>query len=147
MNLASRSTKGAVLEFMRSQSLAVETSVSSSGVPQAAIVGFVVTDNFEIFFDTVDSTRKAVNLRLNPNIAFVIGGFAEGDERTAQFQGIADSPAGAELETLKELYFRRFPDGRERQNWPGLIYLRAQPTWLRFSDFNRTPPEITEFDF
>lgn len=132
---------------MRSHSVAVEASVSSSGAPQAAVVGFVVTDSFEVFFDTVDSTRKAANLRENPNVAFVIGGSAEGDERTVQFQGVADEPSGEELERLKELYFSRFPDGRERLSRAGLIYVRARPTWLRFSDFRQTPPEIVEFDF
>jgi general stress protein 26 len=142
-----RTTKNAVLEFMRSHSVAAEASVSPSGRPQAAVVGFVVTDDFEVFFDTVDSTRKAANLRQNPSISFVIGGFGAGDERTVQFQGIVDSPGGAELERLKELYFDRFPDGRDRVNWPGLVYLRARPTWIRFSDFSRAPPEIVEFDF
>ena len=145
--MTSRTSKEAVLEFMRSHSVAVEASVSASGVPQAAVVGFVVTDRFEIFFDTLDSTRKAANLRQNPQVAFVIGGFATGDERTVQFQGTADEPAGEQLEQLKELYFQRFPDGRERLSWPGLIYIRARPTWVRFSDFTMTPPEIAEFDF
>jgi uncharacterized protein YhbP (UPF0306 family) len=142
-----RATHTSVLEFMRSQSIGVETSASLSGVPQAAVIGYVVTDRLEIFFDTVDSTRKAKNLRENPVIAFVIGGFSEGDERTVQFQGVADEPVGIELEQLKELYFGRFPDGRERLKWPGLVYFRARPTWLRFSDFSQTPPEITEFTF
>src|SRR5215470_16347208 len=106
-----RTTQAAVLEFMRSQSIGVETSVSSSGVPQAAVVGYVVTERFEIFFDTVDSTRKAKNLRENPNIGFVIGGSSAGDERTVQLQGVVDEPEGIELEHLKELYFGRFPDG------------------------------------
>jgi hypothetical protein len=132
---------------MRSQSIGVETSASLSGVPQAAVIGYVVTDRLEIFFDTVDSTRKAKNLRENPAIAFVVGGFSEGDERTVQFQGVADEPVGIELEQLKELYFGRFPDGRERLKWPGLVYFRARPTWLRFSVFSQTPPEITEFKF
>jgi len=142
-----QTTKAAVLEFMRSQSIGVESSVSSSGVPQAAAVGFVVTDLFEIFFDTVDSTRKAANLRKNPQVAFVIGGLSRIDERTVQFQGVVDEPTGMDLERLKELYFGRFPDGRERMKWRGLVYFRARPTWLRFSDFTKVPPEITELDF
>jgi len=142
-----RITLPAVLDFMRGKSIGVETSVSSTGVPQAAAVGFVVTEKCEIFFDTVDATRKAANLRKNPQIAFVIGGFSESDERTVQFQGIVDEPEGFELEQLKELYFRRFPDGRTRLTWPGLVYFRARPTWLRYSDFTQTPPEIAEFDF
>jgi hypothetical protein len=70
-----------------------------------------------------------------------------GDERTVQFEGITDEPTGQDLERLKELYFVRFPDGRDRQHWPGLIYVRVRPTWLRFSDFNQSPPAITEISF
>ena len=132
---------------MREHSLAVQASVSPHGTPQAAVVGFVVTDDFEIIFDTIDTTRKVTNLRGNAACAFVIGGMLSGDERTVQYEGIADEPAGAVLERFKELYFVRFPDGRERQGWPGLTYIRVRPRWLRFSDFNQTPPAIVEFTF
>ena len=138
-------TRSELLQFMRGHSLAVQASVSPSVAPQAAVVGIVVTDDFEVFFDTLDVTRKMHNLRRNPKIAFVIGGLTNGDERTVQYEGVADEPVGAELEHLKELYFIRFPDGRERQSWRGLVYVRARPTWIRYSDFNRTPPEIVEF--
>jgi len=135
-----------LLEFLRLQRLAVQASVSGVGVPQAAVVGFAVTDQFEIVFDTVESTRKAQNLRHDPKIALVIGGLVAGDERTVQYEGHADEPSGAELQRLKEIYFSVFPDGRERQSWPGLIYVRAKPTWIRYSDFNQAPPGIVEFD-
>src|SRR6266851_3972407 len=102
---------------MRSQSVGVQASVSPGGIPQAAVVGFIVTDDFEIIFDTVDTTRKVLNLRRNALCAFVIGGMLDGDERTVQYEGVADEPAGADLERFKELYFVRFPDGRNRQHW------------------------------
>src|SRR5262245_40546480 len=138
-------TRSELLQFMHGHSLAVQTSVSPSFAPQAAVVGIVVTDDLEVFFDTLDVTRKMHNLRRNPKIAFVIGGLTHGDERTVQYEGVADEPVGAELERLKELYFFRFPDGRERQSWRGLVYVRARPTWIRYSDFNRRLPEIVEF--
>jgi hypothetical protein len=138
-------TRQELLEFMRGHSLVVQTSVSQTNTPQAAVVGAVVTEAFEIVFDTLATTRKVRNLRSNPKITFVIGGLTDGDERTVQYEGIADQPEGPELERLKELYFQRFPDGRERQTWPGLVYVRARPTWLRYSDFNRNPPLIAEF--
>ena len=62
-----------------------------------------------------------------------------------QLEGITDEPTGTDLERLKELYFVRFPDGRDRRHWPGLTYIRVRPQWLRFSDFNQSPPAITEF--
>lgn len=140
-------TRVDILQFMRSHSLAVQASVSPLGAPQAAVVGFIVTDDFEIVFDTVDTTRKVVNLRRNARCALVIGGMVNGDERTVQYDGIAAEPTGTDLERLKELYFVRFPDGRDRQDWPGLTYIRVQPRWLRFSDFNQFPPAIVEFTF
>lgn len=137
-------TRAELVEFMRGHVYAVEASVAASGAPQAAVVGIVVTDALEIFFDTMDDSRKAANLRRSPRVAFVIGGTHAGDERTVQYEGIADEPQGAELQRLQALYFERFPDGRERQRLPGCIYLRARPTWIRYSNFGVTPPEIVE---
>jgi len=138
-------TREALLEFMRSEKYAVQTSVSPNGIPQAAVVGIAVSDRFEIVFDTLASTRKAANLRANPAIALVIGGTRDGDERTVQYEGTADEPSGGELERLLALYYARFPDGRERRSWPGLIYVRVKPTWIRYSNFSVQPPEIIEF--
>lgn len=135
----------ALLEFMRLHRLAVQTSASATGSPQAALVGFAVTDQFEIVFDTLQTTRKAQNLRKNLRIALVIGGWVSGDERTVQYEGEADEPFGAELERLKEVYYSVYPDGRSRASWPGLIYVRARPNWIRYSDYNCNPPEIVEF--
>ena len=140
-------TRQELLQFMRGHRLAVQASVSSSGAAQAAVVGIAVTESLEIIFDSIDTTRKVHNLRQNPRIAFTIGGVTPGDERTVQYEGIADEPTGTELEPLQELYFAYHPDGRERLSWPGLVYFRSRPTWIRFSDFNQHPPEIAEFDF
>jgi general stress protein 26 len=137
-------TRAELLQFMRAHVYAVQASVASSGAPQAAVVGIVVTDALEIFFDTMDDSRKAANLRRNPRVAFVIGGTHAGDERTVQYEGIADEPRGAELQRLQALYLDRFPDGHERQRLPGCIYLRVRPTWIRYSNFGVTPPEIVE---
>ncbi len=109
------------------------------------MVGFAVTDQFEIVFDTLATTRKAVNLRENPLIAVVIGGWVSGDERTVQFEGVADAPIGAELERVKAAYYEVYPDGRSRAAWPGLTYIRVRPTWVRYSDFNQNPPEVVEY--
>jgi general stress protein 26 len=57
-------------------------------------VGIAVTDDFEVFFDTAEATRKVENLRRDPRIALVIGGTALGDERSVQYEGIVDEPAG-----------------------------------------------------
>lgn len=139
-------TRAELLAFMRRHKLAVQTSVSASGAPQAAVVGIAVTDDFDVIFDSEDYTRKVRNLRQNPRTALIIGGLRHADERTLQYEGVVDEPSGAELDRLKELYFATFPDGRERESWPGLVYVRVRPTWVRYSDYNREPPEIVELD-
>lgn len=139
-------TTSQLLQFMRTQRLAVQTSIGLGDVPQAALVGIAVTDAFELVFDTLETTRKVVNLRRNPRLAFVIGGWADGDERTVQYEGIAEEPQNQELTRIKAAYFEMWPEGRSRETWPGLVYVRVRPTWIRFSDFNQDPPTIVEFD-
>jgi len=137
-------TAADLLVFMRSRRYAVEASVTAGSAPQAAIVGIAVTDRFEIVFDAIEISRKIQNLRVNRRIAFVIGG-TDGDERTAQYEGIADEPHGAELVRAKQFYFEVFPESRDHQRWPGITYVRVTPVWIRFSDYNVNPPSIVEF--
>jgi len=134
-----------LLAFLREQRYAVEASVSAVGQPQAAVVGVVVTDEFEIVFDTLGTTRKMANLRANPRIALAIGSLQAGEERGVQYEGLADEPRGVELARVQELYFAKFPEGRARLAWPGITYVRVRPTWLRYSDYGRSEPLILEF--
>jgi general stress protein 26 len=139
-------TTADLLDFMRAHPLAVQASVSDAGSPQAAVVGIAVSDDLEIVFDADGGSRKVANLRQRPEIAFVIGGTSPGGERTLQYEGIADEPTGSELDRLQRPYFEVFPSGRERRTWPGITYVRARPTWIRYTDFNQDPPVVAEFN-
>jgi PPOX class probable F420-dependent enzyme len=121
-----------LLQFLRRHRICVETTVSGDGAPQAAVVGYAVTSDLEIVFDTLDTTRKLVNLRRDPRVALVVGW---DEEQTLQLQGLADEPQGEELTRLKEAYFDVYPDGIERQAWKGITIVRVRPTWARYSDF------------
>ena len=133
-------TRDELLPFLRKHRLGVQSTVSSSGDPQAAVVGIAVTSELEIVFDTVDTSRKCRNLRANPRIAFVIGW---DQEITVQLEGIADEPTGKERERVLETYFAAYPDGRDRVAWKGITHFRVRPTWIRYSDFN-VPGKIVE---
>jgi hypothetical protein len=139
-------TRAELLRAMRAERHATIASVSADGAPQAAVVGVVVSDDLEVFFDTLDVTHKAMNLRARPRAALVIGSVAADAKVTVQIEGVADEPRGTDLERLKALYFERFPDGPTRQAWKGLIYVRVRPTWLRFSDYGADPPCIIELE-
>jgi pyridoxine/pyridoxamine 5'-phosphate oxidase len=134
-------TRSELVAFIARHRYAVEASVAAAGQPQAAVVGIAVSDEAELIFDTLASTRKCANLRRDPRVAFVIGW---DEERTVQYEGLADEPTGAALARCKQLYFARFPDGPTREGWPGITYFRVRPTWVRFSDFSGPEPVIVE---
>jgi pyridoxine/pyridoxamine 5'-phosphate oxidase len=134
-------TRAELVQFLRRYRLAVEASVAPGGAPQAAVIGFGVSDTCEIVFDTVTTTRKYGNLAADPRIALVIGW---DHEATAQIEGVVDFPTGAELARVRDVYFAAYPDGRDRLAWAGITHARVRPTWVRFSDFTKDPPLIVE---
>lgn len=136
-------TREQVVQFIRSQTLGVVSTLGPGGEPQAALVGIAVTDDCELVFDTVESSRKATNLRHDARVGVVVGGTMQ-DERTLQADGVADVPAGSDREHILDVYLARFPDGRGRLSWPGITHVRIRPRWLRYSDFNQVPPLIVE---
>jgi len=133
--------KAELIRFLRRSKLAVEATTAADGAPQAAVVGFAVSDALELVFDTVATTRKHANLRADPRIALVVGW---DDAITVQLEGTADFPEGDELERIRAVYFVAYPDGRDRLAWPGITHVRVRPTWVRYSDFTCDPPRIVE---
>jgi hypothetical protein len=127
--------------FMAEHRYGVVSSISSAGTPQSALVGIAVTDQLEIVFDTLRSTRKYRNLIARPACSVVLG-FP--GEKTVQLEGNAMEPDGAERTRYQEAYFSAWPDGRDRTGWPGMTYIVVRPAWIRFSDFDQRPPLIEE---
>jgi pyridoxine/pyridoxamine 5'-phosphate oxidase len=128
-------------QFIAKQSLAVVGSISPEGVPQSALVGVAVTEDLEIIFDTLNTSRKYRNLVSNTRASVVIGWE---HETTVQLEGEAFLPEGEALMRYKTVYFAKWPDGPSRQSWPGLVYFVTRPRWIRYSDFNQQPPLIEE---
>jgi general stress protein 26 len=134
-------TKDDLKIFLQKNRLGVLSTVSQEGDPQSAVVAIVVTDGLDVLFDTVKDSRKWRNLQADPRISFVVGWE---NERTVQYEGVAEEPKGEELEWVQKIYFGVYPDGVSRLKWPGITYFRVRPKWIRYSDFN-SPGEIVEF--
>jgi hypothetical protein len=81
---------------------------------------------------------------LNPRVAFVVGW---DQEITVQFEGDASELTESELHYYKSIYFKKWPDGRARELWPGICYFKVAPKWIRYGDFNQQPPRIVEKSF
>lgn len=138
-------TKEFLYDYIRQYKYAVLSTVSKNNMPESAVVGFVVTPDLKLFFDTVSDSRKYKNLILNSNISFVIGW---DKDQTIQYEGIAKIPNHKELDHLLQTYFEVFPDGKDRKkNWKNISYFSVEPKWIRYSDFNKTIPRIEELNF
>jgi pyridoxine/pyridoxamine 5'-phosphate oxidase len=131
-------TRPELLAWLRAHKLGVEASLHGDGRPQAAVVGIAVSDELELVFDTVTTSRKYDNLRRDPRCAFV---WWDGDV-TVQLEGLAEEMRGADVGRAQTVYFAAFPDGPERAAWPTIAYFRVRPTWIRTSDFSASPPRI-----
>jgi hypothetical protein len=118
--------------------------MSEDGHPQSALVGIAVTQELEIVFDTLNSSRKYRNLIQRPSCSLVIGWDGE---QTVQYEGIATEYKGQELKRYQEAYFAVWPEGAVHASWPGITYFVVRPRWIRYSDYDQSPPLIEEFAF
>lgn len=137
-------TKPQLYAFLSTQKLGVLSSVCSGNTPQSALIGIAITPELEIVFDTVKTSRKYANLVACPNCSLVAGWHGE---TTVQYEGVAEELTDGRLEAYKQVYFAAFPDGPERERWPGIVYFRVRPRWVRFSDFSQRPPRIEEIQW
>ena len=130
-----------VFDIVRQKRLAVVSTVHDSGAPESALVGFALTERNEIVFDTLGSSRKAVNIARRPAAALVIGW---DNDISVQIEGDARRPQGDDLAYAKAAYFRGWPDGRARENWPDIAYIVVKPRWMRYANYAGAPV-IEEF--
>jgi uncharacterized pyridoxamine 5'-phosphate oxidase family protein len=130
--------------FISKHKYAVLSTVSSDGLPEAALVGFAVAPDLRLIIDTVRTSRKFKNLTQNSRIALVIGW---DNEQTLQYEGRVVFQAGKEFNKMLGLYLKAFPDAMEREKyWKDIAHFIVVPEWIRYSDFN-DPPTIDETDF
>jgi general stress protein 26 len=130
-------------DYLERHDLTVLATASPSGSPEAALMGIAANEDLDLIFDTLTTTRKYARLKANPRVALVIG---LESETTLQLEGEAEELEGEALAAAKEIYFRKWPDGREREAWPNITYFKIRPRWIRHSDFSQPPPRIVELD-
>src|SRR5512136_2367289 len=115
-----------MLAYIRRHKLAVIATIGADGGPQSALVGVGATNELEVVFDTLSTTRKHANLQRDRRIAITFSGPGE---QTLQYEGEAlpVSVAGAEDEVYRQAYYEAWPEGRERLQWQNLVYWRVVP--------------------
>lgn len=105
-------------------------------------MGIAMTPDRRIVFDTVKSSRKYSNLLKEKRIAIVVGWE---NEITAQLEGVAEEPTGADLDQCKSSYFTTYPEGRKREAWPDIAYIAVRLTWIRYCDYTESGVGVVEY--
>lgn len=132
-----------ILEFLRKHILAVIATCHRDGTPEAATIDISVQDNLEIVFSAFKETRKFANLAERPGVALVVGW---DDNITVQYEGEAAKVPAAEVEQYQQAFLNSVPADREFIE-RGAVMFKATPRWIRYSDFNKEPPELIEIQF
>ena len=136
--------RAGVFQFLDTCTLGVVSTLAADGAPQSALVGIAVTPELEIIFDTVEKSRKFANLMRDPRASLVAGWQGE---VTVQLEGTARRISSTELGPYHAAYFKKFADGPSRLKWAGIAYFVITPHWVRYSDYNQSPPELVDFRF
>lgn len=136
-----------IQELLTTEMLGVVATVGADMVPQAALVGFTVTDDLHLVFGTSNKTRKYQNLQTNPKVSFVIGTSHEA-RVTVQYLGTARELAGEELTKYQNVHIAKHPRAKRVVLASEERMFLVSPTWMRYSDYNGNPKvifELTDF--
>lgn len=137
--------KGKVLDFIKTKKHAVISTYSLSQPPEAALIGFGETEDFEIIFGTYKTSKKYKNLKQNNKVAFVIGW--DEDYITVQYEGVAEELDKSEIEKYVPFYHKKVPGAVTYHSHPNQTYWKVKPTWIRYSDLSEDEEKIYEYTF
>lgn len=133
--------KNGVLQLIKSQSLCVLSTASLSGKSESAVMAYTIKDDFTILINTEPTTRKYQNLLTNNRVSIVVGGFK--NDPSVQIDGAAKILDGQKAQETRDYMLSVNPDLKNYFSDTGK-FIAITPTWLRYSDFSRDPPEIYE---
>jgi len=137
--------KQKLLEFMRQVPLGVLATVSSDGLPQAALVAISENENLELFFGTSNASRKYQNVMKNPRVAVTLS--KEQERTTVQYEGTAVAVAESEREAVEAAHMAKNPGAKRFAQDPTQKYFKIVPIWVRYSNRGPAPHEIFEIKF
>ena len=73
--------------------------------------------------------------------------FGNKEKITVQYEGKVSELDDKELVNFKEIYFQKTPSAKKYETHPDQAYLKINPTWIRYIDYNTNPETIFEITF
>lgn len=134
--------KKIIFDFIKKQKLAVISTIGDFK-PESAVLEFGETEDLELIFDTLTSSRKYKNLKVNKDVSFVIGW----DENiTVQYEGEAEEIKGEKAKKYKQTYWIKNPKAQRWEANKEITYFKVTPKWVRYSDLNKNPWDVFEIN-
>jgi general stress protein 26 len=128
------------LSFLVDHETGVLATLSKSGELHARLVYYTCDDSFNVFFMTLQNTRKVSDIAANPHAAFVVSEMER--PRTLQIEGVVtDLTDTATIDPILSDFVKRLMahtqygipiahlDGSE------IKFYRLTPDWVRWGDF------------
>lgn len=135
------SYEGKIKNLLENVIHCVISTINLENKPSSAVVGFGCTDELEIIFGTHTNSRKAANIRYNPESSVVVYANSE----TIQLEGVCRELGTKESGKYKEMYWEKVPSAKKYDSFPDQVYFLFTPKWVRYTDISKIPEEIYEF--
>ncbi len=137
--------KKAIQDVLTANLMTIISTVSESGQPQSALIGFAEDESGSLYFQTKESSRKAANLQLSNKVSFVIG-WDVASLTTLQYQGNAERVTSeTEISAFKQRFIdKKSPAAQYLEN-PDVQFYKVTPTWLRYSNYKQQ--QVWEYNF
>lgn len=127
--------------FILEHKIAVLATVDQYSLPEAAVVGFSMGENFEIYFGTSLDTRKFENIRKNPRVALVIG-WDKG--KTVQYEGEATELSEEEVLNYQQTALSDVPSIAKYVHRHETVFYKVKPKMIKYTDVSTHPWEVFE---
>lgn len=128
------------LRFLQGHQAGVLATVGADGQPHASALYYICDDNFNLYFLTQSSSRKAQAIAANPRVAFTVG--TQDIPQTVQIEGIAEEIQYQETKDEKMAKLAEVLMGASTYFAPvtkldpaNIILVWIQPKWIRWADY------------
>ncbi len=138
-----------ILHILQTHHLAVIATTTPAHLsPESALIAFTEDNNLNLYFQTASHSRKAANLAVHPYVSLVIGLTLE-NLITVQYEGKAVQLTHPAAVTALKLRFltKNSPTTAQHLNRPDTIFFQVIPSWIGYSDYSGTKPDVTELSF
>lgn len=134
-----------IIDFIKSQWISVLAVEMMDGSPHAATIHFAFNEDTNTFlFETYRPYRKCEALfgRVASRASLVVG-FNENDRKTLQIDGeVQILHSDTERMLFSKIYFKKFPNKKEKSSDPKFVFFSLTPKWWRYTDWDSPSGKI-----